>query len=274
MLFLGDMSIPNAECGHKLMADMKACGVFDNQTLVVNLEGVLQQKNPKDTFWKIYNDRSAVDLKKICKRVIFGLANNHLYDYPEQIESMLLLLDDEKISYFGIAKNNGIFEPLEFIENDIEYAIFGHCWEAYTRTNRNKVTDDRIVDCTYQEFYRNVVVYINTHPKKKVICFFHWNFDMEEYPFPAYKKLAHDLIDYGVEVVIGNHAHCKQEIEMYHGKVIDYGLGNFYIPDGYFFDGTLHYPAESHKTVGVEISGGGFYCMNLKQISQVEPLLS
>ena len=51
MLFLGDMSIPNSECGEKLIADMKACGVFDDQTIVVNLEGVLHHENPKDTFW-------------------------------------------------------------------------------------------------------------------------------------------------------------------------------------------------------------------------------
>lgn len=257
MLFLGDMSIPNAEYGQKLIADMKACGVFADQTVVVNLEGVLHQENPKDTFWKVYNDRSVVALKSICKQVVFGLANNHIYDYPAQIQPMLSVLSEENIPYFGIAERNGEFLPLEFEDDGIPYAIFGHCWEVYTKTNRNNKSDDRIVDCSYQEFYRDVIVYMNSHPGRKVICFFHWNFDMEEYPFPAYKKLAHDLIDYGVEAVIGNHAHCKQEIEMYHGKVIAYGLGNFYMPDGYFFNGTLCYPAESHKTVGVEISGGG-----------------
>lgn len=259
MLFLGDMSIPNAECGQKLIANMKACGVFANQTVIVNLEGVLHHENPKDVFWKVYNDRSAIELKSICKKVIFGLANNHTYDYPKQISPMLSMLHEEDISYFGIAEKDGTFSPLEFEEDGIEYTIFGHCWEVYTKTNKNTQTDDRIVDCSYQKFYRNVIVYMNSHPGRKVICFFHWNFDMEEYPFPAYKKLAHDLIDYGVEAVIGNHAHCIQEIEMYHGKVIAYGLGNFYMPDGYFFDGTLRYPAKSHKTVGIEISarGGG-----------------
>lgn len=259
ILILGDMSIPNSECGEKLIADMKACGVFDDQTIVVNLEGVLHHENPKDTFWKVYNDRSAIRLKSICKKVIFGLANNHIYDYPKQIQPMLSLLDEEEISYFGIAEKDGSFSPLEFEENGIEYAVFGHCWEVYTKTNRNTQTDDRIVDCSYQKLYRDVIVYMNNHPGRKVICFLHWNFDMEEYPFPAYKKLAHDLIDYGVEAVIGNHAHCKQEVEMYHGKVIAYGLGNFYMPDGFFFDGSLCYPAESHKTVGVEISAGGGY---------------
>lgn len=119
MLILGDMSIPNSERGKKLIADMKACGVFDDQTIVVNLEGVLHHENPKDTFWKVYNDRSAIELKSICKKVIFGLANNHLYDYPEQIQPMLSLLDEEEIPYFGIAEKDGTFSPLEFEENGI-----------------------------------------------------------------------------------------------------------------------------------------------------------
>ena len=74
MLFLGDMSIPNSECGQKLIADMKACGVFDDQTIVVNLEGVLHHENPKDTFWKVYNDRSAIELKSICQKSNFWFA--------------------------------------------------------------------------------------------------------------------------------------------------------------------------------------------------------
>ncbi len=259
MLILGDMSIPNAECGRKLIADMKNCGVFADQTVIVNLEGVLQQNNPEDTFWKVYNDRSAVTLKSICKQVVFGLANNHTYDYPVQIQPMISILNEEKIPYFGIEEHNGELSPLEFEEDGIAYAIFGHCWEVYTRTNRNSETDDRIVDCSYQDFYRGVIAYMNSNPKRRVVCFLHWNFDMEKYPFPMHKKLSHNLIDYGVEAVVGNHAHCKQEIEMYHGKVIAYGLGNFYMPDGYFFNGSLRYPAESHKTVGIEISARGGY---------------
>ena len=92
---------------------------------------------------------------------------------------------------------------------------------------------------------------MNRHPGRKVICFLHWNFDLEEYPFSAYKNLAHDRLNMECNPVIGNHAHSKQEIEMYHGKVIAYCLGNFYMPDGYFLAGTLSNPAESHKTVGV-----------------------
>ena len=88
----------------------------------------------------------------------------------------------------------------------------------------------------------------------KVICYFHWNYDLEILPFPAYRKLSHQLIDAGVFAVIGNHAHVPQGGEMYNGHVIVYGLGNFYIPSGYFFDGKLSYPEQSKKMMVLELS--------------------
>ncbi len=52
MLFLRDMSIPNKECGRKLVTAMASCGIFSDQTVIVNLEGVLHQNRPKDIFGK------------------------------------------------------------------------------------------------------------------------------------------------------------------------------------------------------------------------------
>jgi len=257
MIICGDVSVPNEECGRRLLESMIESNIFANQTVVMNLEGVLLADNPSETFWKVYNDKSILNLKNICSDLIFGLANNHIYDYPEQIRTMLSMLNDTHIPYFGLAEADGSFKPLEFEADGVLYAIFGHCWEVYTRTNKNNRTSDKVVDCTYRNFYKSVIEYMNQHSSIKVICFFHWNFDMEKYTFPAYKKLAHDLIDYGVEAVIGNHSHCQQEVEIYNGKVIAYGLGNFYMPDGYFFNGTLKYPVESHNMCVVEISKSG-----------------
>lgn len=249
MIFCGDMAVPNKECANKLVSAMEKSGIFKDETVVINLEGVLMDENPKDTFWKVYNDRNVVSLKNVCNKLVFNVANNHTYDYPESIQTMFRILKENDISFFG--NDDGI------IELD-EYTLFGHCWEVYTKTNGNHKTKDRILDCDYQKFYEMVVRYINNHPGKKVICLFHWNFDMEKCPFPAYKKLAHDLIDYGVEAIIGNHAHVEQEIEVYRGKIIAYGLGNFYMPDGYFFNGKLSYPKESHFMQVVKLTGEGY----------------
>ena len=147
--------------------------------------------------------------------------------------------------------------PYCFEDNGVKYAIFGHCWSVYTKTNRNRKTNHRVIDCSYDEYYDAVTTYMLRNRDVKVICFLHWNFDMEELPFPAYKELAHELIDFGAEAVIGNHAHVVQEVELYRDKVIAYGLGNFYMPDGYFFNGKLTYPEKSHDCIAIQIFSDG-----------------
>jgi poly-gamma-glutamate synthesis protein (capsule biosynthesis protein) len=50
----------------------------------------------------------------------------------------------------------------------------------------------------------------------------------EQYAFTREQgQLARGAIDLGVDVVVGHHAHVLQGIELYEGKPIFYGLGNF-----------------------------------------------
>ena len=153
ILFCGDMSVPNKECYERLSKNMDGTDLFKNQTVIINLEGVLLDGSLVDSFWKVYNDLSVINLKEHCKQLIFCLANNHTYDYPKQIKPMLDLLRQSGIKYFGIIENGEIL-PLEFEDDGCKYAIFGHCWEVYTKTNTNTMTDDRVVDCSYETFYK------------------------------------------------------------------------------------------------------------------------
>ena len=83
----------------------------------------------------------------------------------------------------------------------------------------------------------------------------HWNYDGEKLVMPMHIKLSHDLIDAGVEAVIGSHSHRPQGAELYKGKPIVYGLGNFYLPSGVYFDGKLNYPDYSKETYALRING-------------------
>lgn len=70
------------------------------------------------------------------------------------------------------------------------------------------------------------------------VVFTHWG---EEY-LPATrfeKRLAHEFIDAGAEIVIGTHPHIVQEHELYKDKNIYYSLGNL-IFDQYFDDKVTH----------------------------------
>ena len=71
-------------------------------------------------------------------------------------------------------------------------------------------------------------------------------------PTANQKKISQKLIDFGADVVLGSQAHQAQEIALYKGKVIFYGLGNFmfdqihrlgvrqaFFLEGYFYKGKI-----------------------------------
>ena len=60
-----------------------------------------------------------------------------------------------------------------------------------------------------------------------VIACCHWGVERTYDPTDYQVKMAHQCIDWGADLVIGNHPHVVQGIENYRGKVICYSLGNF-----------------------------------------------
>jgi poly-gamma-glutamate synthesis protein (capsule biosynthesis protein) len=68
-----------------------------------------------------------------------------------------------------------------------------------------------------------------------VVVQFHWGKEYERQPkadpgVPTPDdpvNIAHLSIDWGADIVIGNHPHWYQGVEVYHGKLITYAHGNF-----------------------------------------------
>lgn len=252
MIFLGDLACPPEKI-RDLNLSVESLDVLSNQTVVVNLEAVIQfeQRIKPDT---LYNHVSVLDgLQKKARKVIVSLANNHMYDYPDSILSTKTFLEKKDVGVFGLLGGNGEILPYEFEDENGEYALFGHCWDLYTAIVPNHINNVKIVDCPYDKFRDNVGSYIRLNPNRKVYCFMHWNYDMEQLPFPMHVLLSHNLIDIGVEGVIGSHSHVTHGVEVYKGKPIAYCLGNFYLPSGIYFGGKLIYPEDSKRTIGIKI---------------------
>ena len=68
-----------------------------------------------------------------------------------------------------------------------------------------------------------------------VVVQFHWGKEYERQPMPDPHvptpddpvEIGHLAIDWGADIVIGNHPHWYQGVEIYHGKLITYAHGNF-----------------------------------------------
>src|SRR3981081_2971601 len=67
-----------------------------------------------------------------------------------------------------------------------------------------------------------------------VVVQFHWGKEYERQPMTGGRvapddpvTVGHETIDWGADIVIGNHPHWYQGVEVYHGKLITYAHGNF-----------------------------------------------
>jgi poly-gamma-glutamate capsule biosynthesis protein CapA/YwtB (metallophosphatase superfamily) len=60
-----------------------------------------------------------------------------------------------------------------------------------------------------------------------VIVAYHWGVEYVRMPHIRQKELAYASIDAGADIVLGNHPHWIQPVELYNGKFIIYAHGNF-----------------------------------------------
>lgn len=69
----------------------------------------------------------------------------------------------------------------------------------------------------------------------------------KDYPSEFYQALCHACIDAGANAILGHGPHVLRGIELYHGGVIFYSLGNFLFEN----DTTTHQPADFYEKYGL-----------------------
>ena len=252
MIFLGDIACPYERVSAFTDAVSKI-EAFKDEIVVLNLEANILEKWEEKKPLTLYNSPDVLKGFGKSRKVIASLANNHMFDYPDKILQTVEKLKSGGVLWFGLKEQNGKTKPCEIKDNGVKMAFFGHCWRLYTQTNKNDENEVGISDAYYEDFVNEVTTYIQKNPETKVYCFMHWNYDLEKMVMPMHRNMAKDLIDAGAEAVIGSHSHRPQGAEIYKGKPIVYGLGNFYLPSGIYFDGKLSYPDYSKTTYALRI---------------------
>ena len=82
-------------------------------------------------------------------------------------------------------------------------------------------------DAVDEEYIRNGIKKLKDEKVDLIFACCHWGIETEYYPTDYQVSLAHEFVDLGADLIIGNHPHVVQSIEYYKGKVILYSLGNF-----------------------------------------------
>ncbi len=163
---------------------------------------------------------------------IVSLANNHAYDYGEQaLLDTLNILKEEGIPYVGAGENEQeASAPVYFIVNDMKIAIL-----SATQIERLDNPDTKGATETSPGVFRcwNGEKLMQKVAEAKaesdfVIVYIHWGTENQEETDWAQNKQAPELVEAGADLIIGDHPHILQRIDIIDGVPVIYSLGNFW----------------------------------------------
>ena len=252
MIFTGDIALPSFSI--KLPNSLPQGRVW-----IGNLEGsIIEEDRSKEN--GVYNNYDAV--KQLLHQIpfkAFSLANNHLLDFGSVGDSVSRL-QRIGITTIGAGDITKASESVIVIDDDnMAYQILAFGWENIQcsvakkkKAGVNPLTRRHVLECA-KEALKN---------PEPVICFMHWDYELEKYPIPSDRSLSHELIDMGVSAVVGCHGHRVQQVEFYKERPIVYGMGNFLFRQGVYFNGKLKYPDLSKEEWAFEIKDNNVFILH------------
>jgi len=161
---------------------------------------------------------------------ILNLANNHTLDKGEKsLMETRNILKEYKIQPLGDYRqcSSDYFfqkDKILFIGADLVYGNYSCVEEIIKEVQKAK----------------------KENPSLFIIFTPHWGIEYNSRPSLFQQEVAHELIDKGVDLIVGHHPHVVQAIEEYNGKLIFYSLGNF------VFDQYFSKPVQESLVLGIE----------------------
>lgn len=208
----------------------------DSDILFGNLESPISDKGKKLPGKGICL-RARPEMIEVLKKAGFdlvSLANNHIVDYDsEGLIDTINILEENSIGYVGAGEN--IHEARKPYIMDIKdtsvgflaYEKFAHIYYSNSYKRRFVATEDTPGTAPLDI---DVILEDIGYIKDKVdtvIVSLHWGVEESNNITEEQRKLAHKLIDNGVDIILGHHPHVIQPIEIYKGKPIVYSMGNY-----------------------------------------------
>jgi len=196
----------------------------------VNVEGPISTTGTRAS-WKEYTFRGRPALADGLASAgidVISLANNHSMDYgAKALLDTFVRLNDVGVQWAGAGANSaeaaapamlitpaGIVAVLAFTD-----IIPGGFAAGSKSPGVNVTTPDR----------KKILSAVEAANKKAdfVIVSFHWGEEYTGQAARAERKLAHQVVDVGADLVLGHHPHVLQGLELYRNRLIAYSLGDF-----------------------------------------------
>lgn len=245
LLFAGDILFDD---NYAMMATLKSRGGNIEEAFETNL---LEKMQTADVFMInnefTFTDRgTAVAGKKFTFRAnpgnvtylqqmgvdIVSVANNHIYDYGEiSLLDTLDTLETAGIPYVGAGRNlNEAMQPMYLIGNGMKIAIVSATQIERTANPETKEATENsagVLRCMDTTKLLEVIAEAKNN-SDFVILYIHWGTESVENIDWLQEQQAEIYTQAGVDLIIGNHPHCLQKIEVKNSVPIVYSLGNFW----------------------------------------------
>jgi len=205
---------------------------FDFEKFIFNLETPLScEGTPARNKVNICQKESYIQATFKSTPLAVSIANNHIMDFGEEsFAKTKLSLESQNIPYFGAGLKSENFNNPQIIKfANKKIGICGYCCPSAHPTFGDE-TNNGSAYLNPQEVLKDIKI-LQDKEVDFIIIQPHWG--IQEIPFPTFsdREMAHIFIDNGADMVIGHHAHVIQSHEVYNGKYIFYGLGNFIFPN-------------------------------------------
>ena len=152
------------------------------------------------------------------------LANNHFRDLGDEgCLNTLKELDNNEIDHVGGGKNVEEAAGILYREiNDKRLAVINCCEHEFSIATGIKAGSNPLNPI--QQYYS---IQESRKNADYVVVIVHGGHEHYQFPSPRMVETYRFYIDAGADAVVNHHQHCFSGYEVYHGKPIFYGLGNF-----------------------------------------------
>lgn len=184
---------------------------------------------------KAFTFRAPTESVRFLKEMgvdIVSLANNHAYDYgKDAFLDTLTTLEKENVLYVGAGRNKKEAQrTVYYIANDKKIAIVSATQiEKGDTPNTIGATDENpgVFRCwNNQELLEQVRIAKDN--SDFVIVYIHWGTESQTETDWAQDQQAPEIVEAGADIIIGDHPHCLQKIDLVGGVPVVYSLGNFW----------------------------------------------
>lgn len=208
----------------------------DSDYVAGNLECVLldnasdYEKNDKEIH--INAETKTANVLKENGFTLVSLANNHLADFKAKgVVNTLDTLDKVGLKYVGAGRN--LTEAAEYDIQEINGVKIATIAVSDIIPKDFAARDSKAGILTTKTLKYYQAVKDASEKADLVIANIHWGVEYGMTETEAQQQLARNLINWGVDVVIGSHPHVLQPVEKYGDGIIFYSMGNFVFDQGW-----------------------------------------